>query len=137
MNTLFDITPWGLLQDLLNVDGDRFDRVWKNLENRASGRFPPVNVFADDNAAILEVLLPGKTAQDVDLSIEGATVQVSDRPAAPDGDVAKRPAPAWARKIELPFRIDETKASAAFKDGVLRVELPKKVELPAHRIEIR
>ncbi len=135
MSTIFDMTPWGILQDLLNVDGTRFNRVWKDLENRASGRFPPVNVFTDDDAAIVEVLLPGKTAKDVDLTIDGAEVTIADRPAEPAEGAAKA-SPAWKRSLELPFRIDEAKATAAFKDGVLRVELPRKVEIPTHRIEI-
>lgn len=137
MNSFFEATPWGLLQDLLNVDTDRFDRVWKNLECRAAGRFPPVNVFADDDAAILEVLLPGKTAKDVELTIENDTVTVADNPAAPEGEGAKKPEAAWKRTIEMPFRIDEAKTSAEFRDGILRVRLPRKVEVASHRIEIK
>lgn len=136
MNAFFEATPWGLLQDLLNVDSDRFDRVWKNLECRAAGRFPPVNAFTDDDAAIVEVLLPGKSGKDVELTIENATVTVADNPAAPEGEGAKKPDPAWKRTIELPFRIDESKTSAEFKDGILRIRLPRKVEVASHRIQI-
>ena len=138
MNTLFDMTPWGLLHDLLNIDTDQFHHVWKNLENRAAGRFPPVNVFTDDSAIRLEVLLPGRTAKDVDITIENAAVVLADHPAEPDAKdgASEHRNPAWIRKIELPFRVDETKASAAFRDGILRVDLPKKVEVPAHRIAI-
>ena len=138
MNTLFDMTPWGLLHDLLNIDTDQFHHVWKNLENRAAGRFPPVNVFTDDSAIRLEVLLPGRTAKDVDLTIENAAVVLADHPAEPDAKdgASEHRNPAWIRKIELPFRVDETKASATCRDGILRVDLPKKVEVPAHRIAI-
>ena len=140
MNTLFDMTPWGLLHDLLNIDTDQFHRVWKNLECRAAGRFPPVNVFTDDDAIRLEVLLPGRTAKDVDLTIEDDAVVLADHPAEhgtkEDGKPVEKPAPAWVRKIQLPFRVDEAKAAAAFKDGILRVDLPKKIEVPAHRIAI-
>lgn len=139
MNTIFDMTPWGLLHDLLNIDTDQFHHVWKNLESRAAGRFPPVNVFTDDNAIRLEVLLPGRTAKDVDLTIEDEGVALADHPAETepkDGRPAGKPAPAWIRKIALPFRVDEAKATASFKDGILRVDLPKKVEPPAHRINI-
>ncbi len=139
MNTLFDMTPWGLLHDLLNIDTDQLNRVWKNLECRAAGRFPPVNVFTDDDAIRLEVLLPGRTAKDVDLTIEDDAIVLADHPAEPeakDGKPAEKRAPAWIRKLDLPFRVDEAKATASFKDGILRVGLPKKVEAPAHRIAI-
>ena len=139
MNEIFDMTPWGLLHDLLNIDTDQFNHVWKNLECRAAGRFPPVNVFADDDAVRLEVLLPGRTAKDVDLTIEDDAIVLADHPAEPeakDGKPAEKRAPAWVRKIQLPFRADEAKAAASFKDGILRVDLAKKVETPAHRIKI-
>lgn len=139
MNEIFDMTPWGLLHDLLNIDTDQLHRVWKNLECRAAGRFPPVNVFADDDAVRLEVLLPGRTAKDVDLTIEDDAIVLADHPAEPeakDGKPAEKRAPAWVRKIQLPFRADEAKAAASFKDGILRVDLAKKVETPAHRIKI-
>ena len=139
MNEIFDMTPWGLLHDLLNIDTDQLHRVWKNLECRAAGRFPPVNVFADDDAVRLEVLLPGRTAKDVDLTIEDDAIVLADHPAEPeakDGKPAEKRAPAWVRKIQLPFRVDEAKAAASFKDGILRVDLAKKVETPAHRIKI-
>ncbi len=139
MNEIFDMTPWGLLHDLLNIDTDQLHRVWKNLECRAAGRFPPVNVFADDDAVRLEVLLPGRTAKDVDLTIEDDAIVLADHPAEPeakDGKPAEKRAPAWVRKIQLPFRADEAKAAASFKDGILRVDLAKKIETPAHRIKI-
>ena len=139
MNEIFDMTPWGLLHDLLNIDTDQLHRVWKNLECRAAGRFPPVNVFADDDAVRLEVLLPGRTAKDVDLTIEDDAIVLADHPAEPeakDGKPAEKRAPAWVRKIQLPFRADEAKAAASFKDGILRIDLAKKVETPAHRIKI-
>lgn len=139
MKTIFDMSPWGLLHDLLNIDADQFNHVWKNLENRAAGRFPPVNVFTDDDAIRLEVLLPGRTAKDVDLTIEDEDVVLADRPAEPeakDGKPAEKRAPAWIRKISLPFRVDEAKATASFKDGILRVGLPRKVETATHRIKI-
>jgi HSP20 family protein len=139
MNTIFDMTPWGLLHDLLNIDTDQFNHVWKNLECRAAGRFPPVNVFTDDDAIRLEVLLPGRTAKDVDLTIEDDAIVLADHPAEPeakDGKPAEKRAPAWVRKIQLPFRADEAKAAASFKDGILRIDLAKMVETPAHRIKI-
>lgn len=139
MNSIFDMTPWGLLHDLLNIDADQFNHVWKNIESRVSGRFPPVNVFTDDDAIRLEVLLPGRTAKDVDLTIEDDSIVLADHPAEPeakDGRPAEKREPAWIRKIALPFRVDEAKATASFKDGILRVGLAKKVETPAHRIKI-
>ena len=119
MNTLMNVNPWSILDEMLNVDS----RMFRSMRARAAGRFPPVNVFLDDNAVVVDLELPGKTAKDVDLTLEAQAVVVADKPVADkDGEPA---APAWSRRIELPFRVDAEKANAKFRNGILRVELPK------------
>ena len=124
MNTLMNIDPWSFLDDLL----DTSSRAFRTVRARATGRFPPVNVLLDDTAIIIDLELPGKTAKDVDLSLEPQAVVVSDRPAetkdAETGKAANTP-PAWSRRLELPFRVDADKANAKFTNGILRIELPK------------
>ena len=51
MNTLTELNPWNLLNTLLDTN----NRVFRNVCNRAAGRFPPVNVYLDDNATIIDV----------------------------------------------------------------------------------
>ena len=46
MNTIFDLSPWSLLGELMGADR-RLDRVFRSVACRAEGRFPPVNVFVD------------------------------------------------------------------------------------------
>ena len=124
MNTLMNIDPWALLDDLI----DTGNRTFRNMRARAAGRFPPVNVLLDDTAAIIDLELPGKTAKDVELSLEPQAVVIAGRPgetAEPETGKPRETRPAWSRRIELPFRVDSEKANAKFTDGILRVELPK------------
>ena len=86
-------------------------------------RFPPANVFIDDNAAIIELELPGKTANEVSLALEPQAVTVADKPAAEEGKEPRQPA--WSRRLDLPFRVNADKANAKFTNGILRIELPK------------
>lgn len=131
MNTLINMDPWSFLDDILNVGGN----VFRNMRARAAGRFPPVNVFLDDNAMIVDLQLPGKTAKDVDLTLEAQAIVIADKPAeAADG--AERKAPAWSRRVELPFRVDASKANAKFENGILRIELPKSETDGVRRIAI-
>ena len=130
MNTLMNIDPWGFLDDLF----DTGSRTLRTMRARAAGRFPPVNVYLDDNAVIIDLELPGKTAQDVDLTLEPQAVVIADKPAAEEGRDA--PQPAWSRRLELPFRIDADKANAKFTDGILRVELPKAEKTGVRKIAI-
>ncbi len=135
MNTLMDINPWNFLNDLLDSES----RSFKILRNRSQGRYPPVNVFLDDNAMIIDIELPGKTAKDVELTLEAQSVTLADKPVVPEGDEKPKtppPKPAWSRSLELPYRVDAEKASAVFKNGILRIELPKVESKSAHRIAI-
>lgn len=134
MNTIFDLSPWNLLGELMGADR-RIGRVFESAACRAQGRFPPVNVFVDENAVLVEAELPGKTAADVELSIEPQTLVLTDKPAKKDGET-DAPKPAYERRIELPFRVDADKANAAFKNGILRIELPKADPAAPRRIAI-
>ena len=135
MNTLIDMNPWNFLNELLDTD----NRVFRTMRARAAGHFPPVNILRDDNAVILELELPGRTAKDVDLALEAQAVVISDKPAPvtdAEGGTADPPAPTWSRRIELPFRVDADKANAKFTDGILRIELPKVESMGVRRIAI-
>ena len=93
------------------------------MRARAAGRFPPVNVFLDDNAVLIDLQLPGKTAKDVSLTLEQQAVVIADKPAVEEGKEGAQPA--WSRRLDLPFRVNADKANAKFTNGILRIELPK------------
>jgi len=131
MNTIMNIDPWSFLDDLL----DTSSRTFRTMRARAAGRFPPVNVFLDDNAVLIDLELPGRTAKDVELTLEPEAVVIADKPAAEEG---KEPArPAWSRRLDLPFRVDSAKANAKFANGILRIELPKAESAGVKRIAIQ
>ena len=119
MSTIMNIDPWGFLDELL----DTSNRTFRAMRARAAGRFTPANVFIDDNAAIIELELPGKTANEVSLALEPQAVTVADKPAAEEGKEPRQPA--WSRRLDLPFRVNADKANAKFTNGILRIELPK------------
>ena len=135
MNTLMNINPWSILNDLLDANS----RAFRNMRARAAGRFPPVNVYLDDDAVIVDVELPGKTAKDVELSLEPQAVSIADRPAeTTDAETGKaaETQPAWSRRLELPFRVDADKVNAKFANGILRIELPRAEKTGVRRIAI-
>jgi HSP20 family protein len=132
---MLNINPWSVLGELLDANS----RAFKNMTARAAGRFPPVNVYVNDNAVIVDLELPGKTAKDVELSLESQAVVIADKPAETTDAATGKPAetrPAWSRRLELPFRVDADKASAKFTDGILRIRLPKAESAGARRIAI-
>ena len=135
MNTLMNINPWSILNDLLDANS----RAFRIMRARAAGRFPPVNVYLDDDAIIVDVELPGKTAKDVELSLEPQAVSIADHPAeTTDAETGKaaEAQPAWSRRLELPFRVDADKVNAKFANGILRIELPRAEKTGVRHIAI-
>ena len=135
MNTIMNMDPWSFLDDMLGTPSHAI----RAMRACAAGRFPPVNVFLDDDAILIDLELPGKTAKDVDLSLEPQAVVISDRPAvATDKTTGKTEdvRPAWSRRLELPFRVNADKANAKFTNGILRIELPKAEATGVKRITI-
>lgn len=124
MNTLMNINPWSFLDDILNTES----RAFKCLRERAAGRFPPVNILMDEDAVIVDVELPGKTAKDVELTLDAQSVTIADKPK--EGEAA------WRRRLELPFRVNADKANAKFTNGILRIELPRAEAAGKRRIAI-
>lgn len=125
MDTLINMDPWNLIDDILGVRNNAF----KSMRARAAGRFPPANVYLDDDAAIIDLRLPGKNAKNVELTLEPQAAIVRDK-------AAEGATPAWSRRIELPFRVDAAKANAKFANGILRIELPKAEADGVRRIAI-
>ena len=135
MNTLMTLDPWRFLDEVLDTGSKAFTRI----RARAAGRFPPVNVYLDDDAVIIDLELPGKTAKDVELPLEPQAIVIAGvREVEKTGEGGEiktdttdvQPStfnlqPLWSRRLELPFRVNADKANAKFTNGILRIELPK------------
>ncbi len=127
-NTFFNISPWNILNDMIS---DRpFNSMFRTLASRVEGRFPPVNAYTGDQAVVLDIELPGKTADDVSINIEPQAVLIEGKSEKENG------APAFRRRIELNIPVNAEKARAAFRNGILRIELPKSDQAVPRRIEI-
>lgn len=107
------------------------------------GVFPPVNLHETDEGYVLTAELPGVSPDDIDVSIEGATVTLSGQRkveyAAGDGVSVhrrERQSGSFRRAFELPAEIDFDRAKATHKHGVLKLELPKSPALQPRQIEI-
>ncbi len=107
------------------------------------GVFPPVNLHETEEGFVLTAELPGVSPDDIDVSIEGATVTLSGERkaeyAAGEGVSVhrrERQTGNFRRAFELPAEIDLDRARATHKHGVLKLELPKSPELQPRQIAI-
>jgi HSP20 family protein len=118
-------------------------RVGEDAYHGPRGVFPPVNLHESEEGYVLTAELPGVLPENIDVSIEGATITLSGErkieQAAGDGVAVhrrERQSGSFRRAFELPSEIDFDHAKAKHKNGVLSLELPKSAALKPRQIEI-
>lgn len=98
--------------------------------------------FRDEgDALVLRADLPGLGDEDVEISLENdvLSLRAQRKNEVPEGAKvvrAERGSVGIAQRYELPCRVDGDAATAAMKDGVLTITLPKAKEARARRIPL-
>ena len=115
-------------------------------ENGRGDALPRVKVdVAEKNGAYLVTAeLPGVKKEDIHVNIDGAQVTLEaevkrEKEASKDERVlhSERVYGKVVRSFTLPQELDESKAEAKFKDGVLELTLPKKAAAQRKQISIQ
>ncbi|HEX2198068.1 MAG TPA: Hsp20/alpha crystallin family protein, partial [Burkholderiales bacterium] len=103
-----------------------------------------VDVAEKNGAYAVTAELPGVKKEDIQVSIDGAQVTLAaevkrEREASQDERVlhTERVYGKLSRSFTLPQELDEAKAEARFKDGVLELTLPKKAAAQRKQISIQ
>lgn len=106
---------------------------------------PPADMKETAEAHVLAVELPGLRREDVELAIEGDSLVITGHKTeeADDGAstyrVSERRYGRFERLFPLPPDVDRSRIAAQFRDGVLKITLPKTPSAapPRSRIEIK
>ena len=103
-----------------------------------------VDVAERNGAYTVTAELPGIKKDDIQVTIDGAQVTLAaevkrEREASQDERVlhTERVFGKVSRSFTLPQEVDEAKAEAKFKDGVLELTLPKKAAAQRKQISIQ
>jgi HSP20 family protein len=119
----------------------RFDTGLPSVFGTAQG-WPNLEVNATDKEVRVSAELPGLDEKDVEILVDDGvlTIRGEKKSETDDKDrgFSERYYGRFERRIALPFEVDEGKAEASFRNGVLTVALPKspKAEEKAKRIPI-
>ncbi len=112
-------------------------------EGFTSGAWSPnVDIFENKDKLVLEAELPGMNRDDINLSIENNVITLSGARKFEKKDESdnyhrvERSYGSFTRSFTLPQTVTSEGATADFKNGVLRVTLPKREETKARQIEI-
>src|SRR5215510_5781318 len=113
-------------------------------EGIARGAWSPnVDIYENKDQIVLEAELPGMNRDDFELSVENNVITLRGERHFEKKDETdnyhrvERAYGSFTRSFTLPNTVSAEGASAEYKNGVLRVTLPKREETKARRIEIK
>ena len=104
---------------------------------------PAVDIIEDDKEYLIKVELPEVRREDVKVTVEGGTLTVSGERKGEKEEKGRkfhrieRYFGSFERSFSLPDDADDTKVSAEFKDGVLRVHLAKSEAARPKQIDVK
>jgi len=131
------IIRWQPLREIDALQRE-MNRLFEGLppatDNAANNFMPAVELEEDTNVIYLKLEIPGLEAKDLDVQVTAEAVVVSgdrkfERTASEKGITRSEfRYGKFQRVIPLPSRIQNTETQAEYKDGVLRLTLPKAEE---------
>jgi len=135
-------------QELRNMQDEmsrafNLPRLFSGEEGLLRGQWSPsVDIREDDNAICLEADLPGLKPGDFKLSIENYKLTLSGERKFEHEEKrenyhrVERSYGGFTRIFTLPTTVNVEDVKADFRDGVLRVTLPKREEVKAREIQV-
>jgi HSP20 family protein len=142
------LVKWEPFRDLMAMQDrmtrlidETLSRIWK--EDVVQGIWsPPVDILERGNEVVLKVDLPevsqneiGIRAEENTLTIQGERKFVKESPEENYVQI-ERPYGTFRRTFSIPRTIDQEGIKASYKDGVLRVVLPRKQEIQPKQIAV-
>ncbi len=120
-----------------------FDRLWPEWRGDIGETLiPSVDLSEKDGTYTVTAELPGLKRDDISVSIEKGHLTLSGKKAAEKEEKGKdcylkeTREGSFSRSLELPGEVDEDKAEATYKDGILTVVMPKKGGPEHKKIEV-
>ncbi len=133
--TLFE--PWSI--------ADKLNRDLNLVTSRNPGKrwVPAVDIIEERDRFLLRADVPGVSAADIDISMDGGVLSVSGERHAEerkeDSGVQRieRITGRFLRRFTLPETADAEGISAKTQDGILEVTIPKLPEIQPRRITVK
>lgn len=113
---------------------DEMEKLNKEFSPRyaqSTRSYPVVNIWADEESAIITAEIPGVSKDELDINVTGDTLTVSgarkteELPEGAKYHRQERNYGEFSRSIRLPYTVDVNKVKASFKNGILEVTLPR------------
>lgn len=138
MKTVSLYRPMNVMDELME---SFFDSSFTG--NRLMNKLPLVDIRETENAYQVEADLPGFDEKHIKVHVEGGKLTIeSDRDDEKEDDrkgtylIRERRLISFSRSFTLPENADTSSVSAIFKNGVLSLEIKKRIESAKRLIEI-
>lgn len=137
MTSLVRFDPWGMMRDL--------DRLFEDSARRAgdSPWLPRVDVFEKDANLVVRAEIPGVDPDHIDVEVESGTLTITgtrsfEKDEEIEGGFHRKEIfeGRFKRTVLLPEGTDADAVTAATKDGILEVSVPKKPEVLPRKVTV-
>jgi len=133
---------WSNLRDELNAFFEM--PFWSSFGRPGqlfTGWSPALDLYQSNDNVVAVVELPGMRKEDIDISLHDGTLTISgerkrDSTGGEKAERTERYVGAFRRSIALPTRVDASKVSATYRDGILTVTLRKAEEVKPKQIQV-
>ena len=129
--TVRDWWQWDPLREMRRVQRELERALAGSAPGHVPQVFPPVNIWTGRDDVVVTAEVPGVEPQKLEISVVGDTLTLSgerEGAEAEEGQVVnrlERETGAFARTVQLPFRVEADKAEATYAKGILRIKLPR------------
>ena len=145
------VSPWDEMERWFNEFGGRgwmrpFSWEWpsKMMEEMGpfEGRMPKVDMLDRESEYVIRAELPGVKKDDVEVTLTENTVTIEAMTSHEEKEEKDKyyrreiSRGEFRRSLTLPGSVDDAKASADFKDGVLELTLPKTEKTSGKKVKV-
>ncbi len=128
------------LEQLLGLRG-----MPSSIRAASRGAFPAINMGVTEEAVEIYAFAPGIDPAKIEVSVDKGLLSVSGERASDtpeEGDkvsvyARERFAGSFRRVVSLPEDVDTAKVDASYRNGVLRIVIPKREASRPRRIEVK
>ena len=132
-----------VLQDRMNRLFDDAGRGWRADEPAATTTWSPaVDIYETENEIVVQAELPGVDRKDISLNLENNVLTLKGErrfekeTKEENYHRIERSYGGFARTFSIPATVDEEKIRADYRDGILKIALPKKEQVKPKQIRI-
>jgi HSP20 family protein len=142
------VVKWEPFRDLMAMQDrmtrlidETLSRIWKEEVTRGVWS-PPVDILERGNEVVLKIDVPEVSQNEIDIRVEENTLIIQGERRftkdTPDDNYIQieRPYGTFRRTFNIPRTIDHEGIKASYKDGVLRVILPRRPETQPKQIAV-